>query len=69
MILSVWGTCKRGRNKNIMKDKTYKIHKRALSNTKELERILEKVDEGHLLVNISLLNLNCIASFLGKSGK
>jgi len=38
-----------------MKYKTYKIHKRALSNTKELERILEKVDEGHLLVNISLL--------------
>ena len=55
MILSVWGTCKKGRNKYIIKDRTYKIHKRALSNTKGLERILEKVDKGHLLVNIPLL--------------
>ena len=49
------GTCKKGRNKNIMKDRTYKTYKRALSNTKGLEIILEKVDEGHLLVNIPLL--------------
>jgi len=48
-------TCEKGRNKNIMKDRIYKTYKRALSNTKGLERILEKVDEGHLLVNIPLL--------------
>ena len=55
MMLSVLGTCKKGKNKNIMKDRTYKTHKRVLSNTKGLERILEKVNEGHLLVNIPLL--------------
>jgi len=54
-MLSVLGTCKKGKNKNIMKDRTYKTHKRVLSNTKGLERILEKVNEGHLLVNIPLL--------------
>jgi len=55
VILPVLGTCKKGKNKNIIKDRIYKTHKRTLSNIKGLERILEKVDEGYLLVNIPLL--------------